>query len=223
MGMSLDHGGHLTHGSPVNISGRLYTSSCRTASRRATSARLRHPRPGRRCRPKLIGGRRDRPLADDDRGVWRIADRVAPVHVRLAHIAGLIAGGVHPNPVPLRRHRHVHDPRRPCAPPAVARSSAAPNTPPPASTRPSSPACRVSLEHVIAARRVASGEAATPRSLVRRPDREERRSSWPMRSAAGFRLVSGGADNHLMLVDLRLRRRAGPARPRRSSTRPGSP
>ena len=122
-----------------------------------------------------------------------------------AHIAGLIAGGVHPNPVPLAdivtftTHKTLRGPRGGCI---LCRAELRRRP----STRRCSPACQGGpLDHVIAAKAVAFREAAQPEFTdYAAPDR--RATPRPLAAALageGFRLVSGGTDNHLMLVDLR--------------------
>ena len=122
----------------------------------------------------------------------------------MAHVAGLIAGGVHPSPVPTPTSSPSRRTRR-CAARVAARSSAARSTPR-RSTAAVFPGLQGGpLEHVIAAKAVAFREAAHAgvRQLRARTSSRTPRRSAPRSSDEGFRLVTGGTDNHLLLVDLR--------------------
>ncbi len=206
MGMSLDHGGHLTHGSPVNISGRLYefvpyglTPSDERLDYDAILAQAVE------CRPKLIvAGATAYSRTIDPEAFRRIADEVGALFMfDAAHIAGLIAGGVHPNPVPhadivtFTTHKTVRGPRGGCI---LSRAEHAA-----AIDKAIFPGLQGGpLEHVIAAKAVAFGEAATP--AFREYAVQIVKNAAALADALGregFRLVSGGTDNHLMLVDLR--------------------
>jgi glycine hydroxymethyltransferase len=206
LGLSLDHGGHLTHGSPVNISGRYYrfVSYGVTASdERIDLDQVRDL--ARTERPKLIvAGATAYPRIIDPAPLREIADEVGALLLfDAAHIAGLIAGGVHPNPVPyadvvaFTTHKTLRGPRGGCI---LARSDLAG-----AIDKAIFPGLQGGpLEHVVAAKAVAFGEALRPefkayaRSIVDNAD-----ALAGELGKAGFRLVSGGTDNHLMLVDLR--------------------
>ena len=206
LGMSLDHGGHLTHGSPVNISGRTYrfvSYGVTPSDERLDLDQLRDL--ARAERPKLIvAGATAYPRLIDPAPLREIADEVgALLMFDAAHIAGLIAGRVHPDPVPFAdvvtftTHKTLRGPRGGCI---LSRAEHAA-----AIDKAVFPGLQGGpLEHVIGAKAVAFREAAHPsfadyaaqivanaRALAAGLGRE------------GFRLVSGGTDNHLMLVDLR--------------------
>ena len=145
LGLRLDQGGHLTHGSPVNASGILYNfvsygvtpspTSASTSTRSATWPSSTARRSSWPAPPPTRGSSTRQPFRE-------IADEVGALFMfDAAHIAGLIAGGVHPNPVPLRRHRHLHHPQDAPRPARRLHPVARPSTPPP-STRRCSPARR---------------------------------------------------------------------------------
>ena len=206
MGMSLDHGGHLTHGSPVNISGRLYdfvAYGVTPSDERIDYDQVRDL--ARAERPKMIiAGATAYPRIIDPAVLREIADEVgALLMFDAAHIAGLIAGGVHPNPVPyadvvtFTTHKTLRGPRGGCV---LSRAEFGP-----AIDKAMFPGLQGGpLEHVIAAKAVAFREAAHPSfrayaaQIVANADALARALA-----TEGFRLVSGGTDNHLMLVDLR--------------------
>ncbi len=206
LGMSLDHGGHLTHGSPVNISGRTYRfvaygvtpSDERIDYDQIRDLALEH-------RPKLIvAGATAYPRIIDPAPFRTIADEVGALFMfDAAHIAGLIAGGVHPNPVPhsdivtFTTHKTLRGPRGGAI---LCTQDLAP-----AIDKALFPGLQGGpLEHVIAAKAVAFGEAATP-EFADYAARIVENSGVLVKGLAeeGFRLVSGGSDNHLLLVDLR--------------------
>ena len=206
MGMSLDHGGHLTHGSPVNISGRLYdfvpyglTPSDERLDEEAILATALE------CRPKLIvAGATAYSRTIDPEAFRRIADEVGALFLfDAAHIAGLIAGGAHPNPVPhadvvtFTTHKTLRGPRGGCILSRQEHGAAI--------DKAIFPGLQGGpLEHVIAAKAVAFGEAAQPefRDYAARIVANAAALADAL-GREGFRLVSGGTDNHLMLVDLR--------------------
>ena len=206
LGMSLDHGGHLTHGSPVNISGRTYRfvaygvtpSDERIDYDQIRDLALEH-------RPKLIvAGATAYPRIIDPAPFRTIADEVGALFMfDAAHIAGLIAGGVHPSPVPhsdivtFTTHKTLRGPRGGAI---LCTQDLAP-----AIDKALFPGLQGGpLEHVIAAKAVAFGEAATP-EFADYAARIVENSGVLVKGLAeeGFRLVSGGSDNHLLLVDLR--------------------
>ncbi len=206
LGMSLDHGGHLTHGSPVNFSGQLYNfvSYGVTASdERIDLEQLRDT--ARAEKPKMIvAGATAYPRIIDPVPLREIADEVgALLMFDAAHIAGLIAGGVHPNPVPyadvvtFTTHKTLRGPRGGCI---LCRSEHAK-----AIDKAIFPGIQGGpLDHVIAAKAVAFGEAATPEFSEYAAKVVANSSALAAALASeGFRLVSGGSDNHLLLVDLR--------------------
>ena len=206
MGMRLDQGGHLTHGSPVNFSGRIYEfvaygvddeSECLDydAIRAVAVAE----------RPKLIvAGATAYPRTIDFAAFRSIADEVgALLMVDAAHIAGLIAGGAHPSPVPhadvvtFTTHKTLRGPR---AGTILCREQYAA-----AIDKAVFPGLQGGpLMHVVAAKAVAFRLAARPE--FREYAAQIVANAQALATALtdeGFRIVSGGTDNHLMLVDLR--------------------
>ncbi len=206
LGMSLDHGGHLTHGSPVNISGRNYNfvaygvtaNEERIDYNQVRDLALKH-------QPKLIvAGATTYSRTIDPAPFRAIADEVGALYMfDAAHIAGLIAAGVHPSPVPyadivtFTTHKTLRGPRGGAILCTKELASAI--------DKAIFPGLQGGpLEHIIAAKAVAFGEAATP-------EFRDYAAQIIQNSAAlgkglvseGFRLVSGGSDNHLLLVDLR--------------------
>ena len=206
MGMRLDQGGHLSHGQAVNISGRLYESVLYGVS--DSDERLDYEAIhdlAERERPKLIFfGATAYPRVIEPEPLRRICDDVGAVFVfDAAHIAGLIAGGAHPNPTPhadvvtFTTHKTLRGPRGGAI---LCRGEYAQ-----AIDKAVFPGLQGGpLEHVIAAKAVAFWEAAQPsfRAYAAQIVRNARALAEAL-AAEGFRLVSGGTDNHLMLVDLR--------------------
>ena len=206
MGMSLDQGGHLTHGSPVNMSGKLYNfvsygvteSDERIDFEAMRASALEH-------RPKLIvAGATAYSRLIDPEPFRVVADEVGAYFMfDAAHVAGLIAGGVHPDPVPLAdvvtftTHKTLRGPRGGCilCTEELAKkidSAIFPGTQ-------GGP-----LEHVIAAKAVAFREAADPSfSIYAAKIVENAAALAKALGDEGFRLVAGGTDNHLVLIDLR--------------------
>jgi glycine hydroxymethyltransferase len=206
LGLSLDHGGHLTHGSPVNISGRFYrfVSYGLTASdERIDLDQLRDL--ARTERPRMIvAGATAYARTIDPAPIREICDEVGALFLfDAAHIAGLIAGGAHPNPVPyadvvtFTTHKTLRGPRGGCI---LSRAEHAQ-----AIDKAIFPGLQGGpLEHVVAGKAVAFREAATPefRAYAEQIVRNARALAEAL-GAEGFRLVSGGTDNHLLLIDLR--------------------
>jgi glycine hydroxymethyltransferase len=206
MGMSLDHGGHLTHGSPVNISGRYYdfvAYGVTPSDERIDYDAMRDT--ALRERPKLIiAGATAYPRIIDPVAIRAIADEVGALFMfDAAHIAGLIAGGQHPNPVGIAdvvtftTHKTLRGPRGGCILTTADLG--------PAIDKAIFPGLQGGpLEHVIAAKAVAFREAALP-EFSDYATRIVRNAAVLAEALAkeGFRLVSGGTDNHLLLVDLR--------------------
>ena len=206
LGLSLDHGGHLTHGSPVNASGILYNfvsygvsgSDHRIDLDQVRDLALEH-------RPKLIVvGTTSYPRRLDPEPYRSIADEVgALLMFDAAHIAGLIAGGAHPNPVPFAdvvtftTHKTLRGPRGGCI---LSTAELAPRID--KAVFPGSQGGP--LEHVIAGKAVACREAMDPsfRDCSHRIVANASRLAGSL-ADEGFTLVSGGTDNHLMVVDLR--------------------
>ncbi|HEY6532151.1 MAG TPA: serine hydroxymethyltransferase [Acidimicrobiales bacterium] len=206
MGMSLDHGGHLTHGSPVNISGRYYdfvAYGVTPSDERIDYDAMRDV--ALRERPKMIiAGATAYPRIIDPVAIRAIADEVGALFMfDAAHIAGLIAGGVHPNPVGIAdivtftTHKTLRGPRGGCI---LATAELGP-----AIDKAIFPGLQGGpLEHVIAAKAVAFREAALPEFSDYAAQIVRNAAALAAALAKeGFRLVSGGTDNHLLLVDLR--------------------
>jgi glycine hydroxymethyltransferase len=206
LGLRLDQGGHLTHGSPVNASGILYDfvsygvtpSDERIDFDQVRDLALEH-------RPKIIvAGATAYPRIIDPQPFREIADEVGALFMfDAAHIAGLIAGGVHPNPVPVAdivtftTHKTLRGPRGGCILSKAEHAAAIDKAVFPGSQ--GGP-----LDHVIAAKAVAFREAATPEFSTYAQDVVANAAALAEALAGhGFRMVSGGTDNHLMLVDLR--------------------
>jgi glycine hydroxymethyltransferase len=206
LGMSLDHGGHLTHGSPVNASGRLYdfvSYGVTESDERLDYDEIRDI--ARREQPKMIvAGATAYPRIIEPAPLREIADEVGALLLfDAAHIAGLIAGGAHPNPVPyadvvtFTTHKTLRGPRGGCI---LTRDEHAK-----AIDKAIFPGLQGGpLEHVIAAKAVAFREAADPSFAAYAAQIVANAATLAETLAGeGFRLVSGGTDNHLMLVDLR--------------------
>jgi len=206
LGLSLDHGGHLTHGSPVNFSGRLYNffsykvapGDERIDMDQVRALALEH-------RPKMIvAGTTSYPRRLDPVAFRAIADEVgALLMFDAAHIAGLIAGGQHPDPVQLAdvvtftTHKTLRGPRGGCVLTKAAHAAAI--------DKAMFPGLQGGpLEHVIAGKAVAFREAMHP-SFGAYAAQIVKNASVLAEALAhqGFRLVSGGTDIHLMVVDLR--------------------
>ncbi|MEC8827272.1 MAG: serine hydroxymethyltransferase [Actinomycetota bacterium] len=206
MGMSLDHGGHLTHGSPVNASGRFYNF----VSYGLTDSDERIDYEAMRSialseRPKLIvAGATAYPRRIDPEPFKQVCDEIGAYFMfDAAHIAGLIAGGQHPNPVPhadvvtFTTHKTLRGPRGGCILSTAALAKKIDSAVFPGSQ--GGP-----LDHVIAAKAVGFGEALDP-GFAKYSARivENAAALADALARQGFRLVSGGTDNHLLLVDLR--------------------
>ena len=207
LSMSLAHGGHLSHGSPVNISGKYFNivpygveddTEIIDYDKLMIAAKA--------CRPKMIlAGASAYPRTLDFAKFREIADTVgAYLMVDMAHIAGLVAAGVHPSPLPYAdvvtstTHKTLRGPRGGlilCNDEDIYKkvnSAVFPGTQ-------GGP-----LEHIIAAKAVCFGEALKPE--FKEYQQQVVKNAKALADALlkeGFRLVSGGTDNHLMLVDLR--------------------
>jgi glycine hydroxymethyltransferase len=206
MGMRLDQGGHLTHGSPVNFSGRLYDFVSYGVDRgRETIDYDELQQLAEAERPKLIiAGATAYPRTIDFARFREIADACgALLMVDAAHIAGLIAGGAHPSPIPYAdvvtttTHKTLRGPR---AGVIMCREQFAT-----AIDKAVFPGLQGGpLMHVVAAKAVAFREALQPAFRVYAAQIVANAAALADALAAeGFRIVSGGTDNHLMLVDLR--------------------
>ena len=206
LGLSLDHGGHLTHGSPVNFSGLQYdfVSYGVTASdERIDMEEVRTK--AHEHKPKLIvAGATAYPRIIEPAPFREIADEVgALLMFDAAHIAGLIAGGAHPNPMPyvdvmtFTTHKTLRGPRGGCI---LSRAEHAA-----AIDKAMFPGLQGGpLEHDIAAKAVAFGEVLDPAFKDYAQAVVANAAALAEALAGhGFRLCSGGTDNHLLLVDLR--------------------
>ena len=206
LGMRLDQGGHLTHGSPVNFSGRLYdfvSYGVTPSDERIDMDEVRDR--AQAHHPKLIvAGATAYPRIIEPAPFREIAEEVgALLMFDVAHIAGLIAGGVHPNPVPycdivtFTTHKTLRGPRGACILSTAEYATAIDKAVFPGLQ--GGP-----LEHHIAAKAVAFREATDPSfAAYARQIVANARALAEALSGYGFRLVSGGTDNHLLLVDLR--------------------
>ena len=206
MGMSLANGGHLTHGSPANISGKYYNVVSYDVDYETGRIDYDMVRDmAKKNNPKLlIAGASAYPRAIDFKIFADIAHEVGAVFmVDMAHIAGLVAGGVHMNPVPYAdvvtttTHKTLRGPRGGlilCKEEYAKKINSAvfPGTQ-------GGP-----LEHIIAAKAVCLKEAASPefRTYAQNIVKNAKVLADALLKE-GFDLVSGGTDNHLMLVDLR--------------------
>lgn len=206
LSMDLTHGGHLTHGSPVNFSGKFFRVipyGVRRSDERIdyeVVAAL-----ARQHRPKMIVvGYSAYPRQIDFLPFRQIADEIgAVVMVDIAHFAGLVVAGLHPSPVPhaefvtTTTHKTLRGPRggmimcREAYAKSINSSVFPGNQGGP-------------LMHVIAAKAVALKEALSPEfKLYQQQTVRNAKALAAALMANGFRLISGGTDNHLMLIDLR--------------------
>jgi len=205
LGLSLDHGGHLTHGSPVNASGLLYNfvSYGVGAEERIDMDRVRDL--AREHQPKLIvAGTTSYPRRLDPEPFKQIADEVGALLLfDIAHLAGLVAGGAHPNPVPyadvvtFTTHKTLRGPRGGCILSKAEHAAAIDKSVFPGWQ--GGP-----LEHVIAGKAIAFREAMSS-EFKEYAHRIVSNASQLAESLAGhgFRMVSGGTDTHMIVVDLR--------------------
>ena len=206
LGLSLDHGGHLTHGSPVNASGILYdfkSYGVKQGEERIDFDEMREL--AQKHRPKMIvAGTTSYPRRLDPEPFKAIADEVgALLMFDIAHLAGLVAGGAHPNPVPFAdvvtftTHKTLRGPRGGCILSKAEHAQAIDKAVFPGSQ--GGP-----LEHAVAAKAVAFREALDPSFKVYAHQIVKNASALAAAlTKEGFRLVSGGTDTHLMVVDLR--------------------
>ncbi|MBQ8883419.1 MAG: serine hydroxymethyltransferase, partial [Oscillospiraceae bacterium] len=205
MGMSLAHGGHLTHGSPVNMSGKYFNFVSYGLGDDETIDYDKVEEMAKECQPKIIvAGASAYPRAIDFERLSNIAKSVgAYLMVDMAHIAGLVAAGCHMSPVPYAdivtttTHKTLRGPRGGLI-----------------LTNNEELATKINkaifpgtqggpLMHVIAAKAVCFGEALKPE--FKAYQEQVVKNAKALADALvekGFRLVSGGTDNHLMLVDL---------------------
>ncbi len=205
LGMNLSHGGHLTHGHPLNFSGKLFTIvpyGVRKDDERIDYDELE--RLAHEHKPKMIMvGASAYPRVIDFARIGAVGQAVgAPVVTDMAHIAGLVAAGVHPSPVPhsdfvtTTTHKTLRGPRGGMV---LSRAQYAKDL-----DRMVFPGLQGGpLMHIIAAKAVCFKEALEPgfAGYQRQIVVNAKRLAQGL-SSAGFRLVSGGTDNHLMLVDV---------------------
>lgn len=214
LGLNLAHGGHLTHGSPVNFSGRFFkviAYGVDQTTEQIDMAAVR--RLAQEHRPKLIvTGGSAYPRTLDFPGFKEVADEVGAVLMAdIAHPAGIIAAGLHPSPIPhcdlvtTTTHKTLRGPRGGMIMCKAALAAAVNKTMFPGMQ--GGP-----LMHVIAAKAVAFKEALTPefREYQRQIVANARALAEAL-TAQGFRLVSGGTDTHVMLVDVASKALTGKA------------
>jgi glycine hydroxymethyltransferase len=212
LGMNLSHGGHLTHGSPVNFSGMTYhfvpygvslDTEAIDYDEVARLAREHHPKlivAGASAYPRIIDFARFRAIADEVGALFM---------VDMAHIAGLVAAGLHPSPIPYAQfvtsttHKTLRGPRGGLILCTEEWAKAV--------DKAIFPGIQGGpLEHVIAGKAVAFGEALTEEFRVYQAKLlENARALAQALLDRGFRLVSGGTDNHLMLINLQNRNLTG--------------
>lgn len=205
MGMSLADGGHLTHGSPVNASGKLYKFVPYGVNTDGFIDYDGLERKAREIKPKLIvAGASAYPRIIDFKRIGALAKEIgAYFMVDMAHIAGLVAAGLHPSPVPYAdivtttTHKTLRGPRGGLIlsteelAPAINKAIFPGNQGGP-------------LMHIIAAKAVCFGEALAPEFKEYQKNIVSNCSALANGLLSrGVRLVSGGTDNHLILVDLR--------------------
>ncbi|MBR6785073.1 MAG: serine hydroxymethyltransferase, partial [Clostridia bacterium] len=205
MGMNLAHGGHLTHGSPVNASGKLYKFVPYGVNDDGFIDYDEFEKTANEIKPKLIvAGASAYPRIIDFERIGKIAKAVgAYFMVDMAHIAGLVAAGLHPSPVPYAdivtttTHKTLRGPRgglilcKEELAAAINKAIFPGNQGGP-------------LMHIIAAKAICFGEALDPSFKVYQENIVKNASALAKGlMSRGINLVSGGTDNHLMLVDLR--------------------
>ncbi len=217
LGMNLAHGGHLTHGSPVNFSGKNYHIVPYGVNDDGYLDYDQLRDLARRHKPRMIlAGASAYPRIIDFKTIGEIAHEVgAYFFVDMAHIAGLVAAGLHPSPIPYAdvvsttTHKTLRGPRGGvifCKEELAKKIDSA--------VFPGSQGGP--LEHVIAAKAVAFGEALKPEFQDYQRQIVKNASTLAQTlMEQGFDLVSGGTDNHLMLVDLRPARLTGKEMERR--------
>ena len=212
--MSLSEGGHLTHGSPVNFSGRLYKPVAYGVH--PETHRIDYDQINKlvkETKPKLlVAGASAYPRTIDFATLGQIArDHGAKLMTDIAHIAGLVAGGVHPSPVPYAdfvtttTHKTLRGPRGGLIMMREAEAKAV-------NSRVFPGMQGGPLMHVIAAKAIALGEALQP--SFKDYAAQVVKNAQAMAEAflaKGFRLVSGGTDNHLVLLDMRSKGLTGKA------------
>ena len=206
MGMSLDAGGHLTHGSPANFSGSYFNIIPYGVDDEGYIDYDALEELAVKEQPKMIvAGASAYPRIIDFKRFREIADKCGAVlWVDMAHIAGLVAAGLHPSPIPYAdvttttTHKTLRGPRGGlilCSEEVTQKYNF---------NKAIFPGCQGGpLEHVIAAKAVGFGEALKPEfKTYQEQIVKNSRALAEAMSEKGFKLVSGGTDNHLMLVDL---------------------
>ncbi len=212
LAMSLDHGGHLTHGHPLNFSGKLFNIVPYGVSAETEAIDYDEvERLAMECKPRMIlAGASAYPRIIDFARLRAIADKAnAFLFVDMAHIAGLVAAGVHPSPVPYcdvvttTTHKTLRGPRSGlilCKEKHIKAINS--RVFPGLQGGP--------LEHVIAAKAICFKEAMSPEFKLYQQQVVKNASVLAKAlQDKGFRIVSGGTDNHLMLVDLRPKNATG--------------
>ena len=205
LGLDLSHGGHLTHGHKLSFSGKLYRPTFYTVRRDTELIDYDELEAiAERERPKvLIGGGSAYPRLWDFARMRQIADKVGAVYVfDMAHIAGLVAGGVHPSPVPhahittTTTHKTLRGPRSGLILCGKDLATAVEKAVFPGQQ--GGP-----LMHIVAAKAVAFAEALRPefKTYAAQIVTNAKALASSLQDA-GFRIISGGTDNHLMLVDV---------------------
>ncbi len=207
LGMNLDHGGHLTHGSPVNYSGKYFKMVSYGVNEETGVIDYDEvERIAKECKPKMIiAGASAYPRVIDFARFRAIADEVgAYLWVDMAHIAGLVAAGLHPSPVPYAHvtstttHKTLRGPRGGLLLTNDEDLAKKLNS----AIFPGSQGGP--LMHVIAAKAVALGEALTPEFKAYQQQIVKNSAALAEGLVKrGMKLVSGGTDNHLSLIDLR--------------------
>ena len=206
LGMSLDAGGHLTHGSPVNFSGLFYNIVPYGITDEGYLNYEEIRALAKQHKPKMIiAGASAYPRVIDFKKFREIADEVGAVlFVDMAHIAGLVAAGVHPSPVPYAdivtstTHKTLRGPRG-----GIILSTAAAAEKYNLNKAVFPGIQGGPLEHVIAAKAVCFGEALKPEfKTYQEQVVKNARALAEELMKRGFKLISSGTDNHLMLVDL---------------------
>lgn len=205
LGMNLSHGGHLTHGSPVNFSGKLYNFVAYGVNAQGYIDYEEFKKIALEEKPKMIvAGASAYPRIIDFKKIREICDEVgAYMMVDMAHIAGLVAAGLHPNPVEYAdfvtttTHKTLRGPRGGAI---LCKEKYAKDV-----DKNIFPGIQGGpLEHVIAAKAVCFKEAASEEfKAYQKKVVENAKTLAEELTKRGFNLVSGGTDNHLMLVDLR--------------------
>jgi glycine hydroxymethyltransferase len=214
LGLSLSHGGHLTHGHPVNFSGLMFQAVHYEVSRETETIDYDQLRDqAKREQPRLlVGGASAYPRTWDYAAMRSIADEVGAIFVfDMAHIAGLVAGKVHPSPIPhapvvtSTTHKTLRGPRGGIVLCTAEHIKAV--------NKMNFPGIQGGpLMHVIAGKAVCFGECLQP-SFAQYAQRvlDNAQALAAALLAKGFRLVSGGTDNHLLLVNCKPKGMTGKA------------